>query len=159
MKQTYLVLLSLLKESYLLSLLIYVCYFIQGAFPVVDNGKSVIEVHQKKNYFIIPQNKLGQDIYIRATEIKGFKDIVKMPSGDVRPVKVPVLTNMLDSHLRGELCRNPRIMVTVIVIDAQVPLCLKQRLHVLWHLYLHISTSQALLHLFYFLFFCLSMLL
>ncbi|XP_019086561.1 PREDICTED: uncharacterized protein LOC104718635 [Camelina sativa] len=93
----------------------------RGAFPLVDNGKSVIEVHQKKNYFIIPQNKLGQDIYIRATEIKGFKDIVKMPSGDIRPVKVPVLTNMLDSHLRGDLCRNPRIMVTVIVIDAQLP--------------------------------------
>lgn len=93
----------------------------RGALPLVDNGKSVIEVHQKKNYFIIPQNKLGQDIYIRATEIKGFKDIVKMPSGDVRPVKVPVLTNMLDSHLRGELCRNPRIMVTVIVMDAQLP--------------------------------------
>uniref|UniRef100_A0A1J3IIE4 Putative vacuolar protein sorting-associated protein 13A n=1 Tax=Noccaea caerulescens TaxID=107243 RepID=A0A1J3IIE4_NOCCA len=93
----------------------------RGAFPLVDNGKSVIEVHQKKTYFIIPQNKLGQDIYIRATEIKGFKDIVKMPSGDMRTVKVPVLTNMLDSHLRGELCRNPRIMVTVIVMDAQLP--------------------------------------
>ncbi|EOA17894.1 hypothetical protein CARUB_v10006303mg [Capsella rubella] len=93
----------------------------RGAFPLVDNGTSVIEVHQKKNYYIIPQNKLGQDIYIRATEIKGFKDIVKMPSEDMRPVKVPVLTNMLDSHLRGELCRNPRIMVTVIVIDAQLP--------------------------------------
>ncbi|CAH8391411.1 unnamed protein product [Eruca vesicaria subsp. sativa] len=93
----------------------------RGAFPLADNGKSVIEVHQKKTYFIIPQNKLGQDIYIRATEIKGFKDIVKMPSGDMRPVKVPVLTNMLDSHLRGELCSNPRIMVTVIVMDAQLP--------------------------------------
>lgn len=93
----------------------------RGAFPLVDNGKSVIEVHQKKTYFIIPQNKLGQDIYIRPTEIKGFKDIVKMPSGDMRPVKVPVLTNMLDSHLRGELCSNPRIMVTVIVVDAQLP--------------------------------------
>lgn len=127
-KLTYLVSPSLLKESYLLSFLIYVCYFLQGAFPLVDNGKSVIEVHQKKNYYIIPQNKLGQDIYIRATEIKGFKDIVKMPSGDIRPVKVPVLTNMLDSHLRGELCRNPRIMVTVIVIDAQVPFCLKTKI-------------------------------
>ncbi|CAN8324888.1 unnamed protein product [Cochlearia groenlandica] len=93
----------------------------RGALPLVDNGKSVIEVHQKKNYFIIPQNKLGQDIYIRATEIKGFKDIVKMPSGDTRPVKVPVLTNMLDSHLRGQLCRTPRTMITVIVIDAQLP--------------------------------------
>ncbi|KAL1194607.1 hypothetical protein V5N11_031431 [Cardamine amara subsp. amara] len=93
----------------------------RGALPLVDNGKSVIEVHQKKNYFIIPQNKLGQDIYIRATEIKGFKDIVKMPSGDMRTVKVPVLTNMLDSHLRGELCRNTKIMVTVIVMDAQLP--------------------------------------
>jgi len=129
---------SLLKKSRFLSLLIYTCYFLQGALPLVDNGKSVIEVHQKKNYFIIPQNKLGQDIYIRATEIKGFKDIVKMPSGDVRPVKVPVLTNMLDSHLRGELCRNPRIMVTVIVMDAQVPFCLKQRLHSFWCPYLYI---------------------
>lgn len=119
----------LFKESHFLSLLIYVCYVLQGAFPLVDNGKSVIEVHQKKTYFIIPQNKLGQDIYIRPTEIKGFKDIVKMPSGDTRPVKVPVLTNTLDSHLRGELCSNPRIMVTVIVVDAQVLFCLKQRSH------------------------------
>ncbi|VVA93348.1 unnamed protein product [Arabis nemorensis] len=94
----------------------------RGALPLADNGRSVLEVHQKKNYFIIPQNKLGQDIYIRPTEIKGFKDIVKMPSGDTKPVKVPVLTNMLDSHLRGELCRNPRIMVTVILMDAQLPI-------------------------------------
>lgn len=142
----------------LLSLLIYVCYVLQGAFPLVDNGKSVIEVHQKKTYFIIPQNKLGQDIYIRPTEIKGFKDIVKMPSGDMRPVKVPVLTNMLDSHLRGELCSNPRIMVTVIVVDAQVPFCLKQRSHLSWCLFFHILLPLRLsCFSFYFLFFYFSM--
>ncbi|XP_010540792.1 PREDICTED: uncharacterized protein LOC104814451 [Tarenaya hassleriana] len=90
-------------------------------YPPTNNGRSISEVHQKRNYFIIPQNKLGQDIYIRATEIKGFKDIVRMPSGDMKPVKVPVLTNMLDSHMRGELCRNPRTIVTVIVMDAQLP--------------------------------------
>lgn len=43
-----------------------------------------------------------------------------MPSGDTKPVKVPVSKNMLDSHLKGKLCKKLRTMVTVIIADAQV---------------------------------------
>jgi vacuolar protein sorting-associated protein 13A/C len=75
---------------------------------------------QKRNYYIIPQNKLGQDIFIRATEARGLQNIIKMPSGDMKAVKVPVSKDMLESHLRGKLCRKVRTMVTIIIAEAQV---------------------------------------
>ncbi|KAK4844286.1 hypothetical protein QYF36_018501 [Acer negundo] len=84
-------------------------------------GRSIIDVHNKRNYYIIPQNKLGQDIFIRACEIGGFSNIIKMPSGDMKPLKVPVSKNMLDSHLKGKLSKMVRKMVTVIIVDAQFP--------------------------------------
>lgn len=84
------------------------------------SGRSIIDVHHRKNYYIIPQNKLGQDIYIRVAEIKRFSNIIKMPSGDNKPVKVPVAKNMLDSHLKGKLGKVSRSMVTVIIGDAEV---------------------------------------
>ena len=68
----------------------------------------------------MPQNKLGQDIFVRATELRGLATIIKMPSGDMRPVKVPVSKNMLDSHLQGKLFRKVRTMVTLIIVDGQV---------------------------------------
>ncbi|KAK9266873.1 hypothetical protein L1049_027132 [Liquidambar formosana] len=85
------------------------------------SGRSLIDIHHKRNYYIIPQNKLGQDIFIRATEIEGLQNIIRMPSGDMKPVKVPVSKNMLDSHLRGKLCGKVRTMVTVIIAAAELP--------------------------------------
>lgn len=90
-------------------------------------GGSIIGVHHKRDYFIIPRNKLGQDIFIRATEIRGLPNIIRMPSGDMKPLKVPVLKNMLDSHMKGKLGGKVRAMVTVLVADAQV--------NVFYHLY------------------------
>lgn len=86
-----------------------------------DGGRSIIDIHHKKTYYIVPQNKLGQDIFIRATELRGFANITRMPSGDMKPVKVPVSKNMLDSHLKGRLCKKIRTMVTIIIADAQFP--------------------------------------
>ncbi|EEF45057.1 vacuolar protein sorting-associated protein, putative [Ricinus communis] len=90
-------------------------------FPSIYGARSVIDVHQKRNYFIVPQNKLGQDIFIRATEMLGRSNIIRMPSGDILPLKVPVSKNMLESHLKGKLCAKVRKMVTVIIVDAQFP--------------------------------------
>lgn len=86
-----------------------------------ENGGSIIDIHHKRNYHIIPLNKLGQDIFIRATEIRGLQNIIRMPSGNMKPVKVPVSKNMLDSHLKGELCSKIRTMVTFIIAEAQFP--------------------------------------
>ncbi|KAI6702353.1 hypothetical protein NL676_011489 [Syzygium grande] len=83
-------------------------------------GGSIIGVHHKRDYFIIPRNKLGEDIFIRATEIRGLPNIIRMPSGDMKPLKVPVLKNMLDSHMKGKLGGKVRAMVTVLVADAQI---------------------------------------
>ncbi|KAM5573225.1 hypothetical protein ABKV19_012985 [Rosa sericea] len=91
------------------------------AFPPTDGERSVIDIHHRRNYDIIPQNKLGQDIFIRATESRGLTSIIKMSSGDVRPVKVPVSKNMLDSHLKGKLFHKVRTMVTFIIVDGQFP--------------------------------------
>lgn len=85
-----------------------------------SGGKSIGDVHAKRDYFIIPQNKLGQDIYIRATEIRGLQNVIRMPSGDMKPLKVPVSKNMLDSHLEGKHFKKDRRMVTVIISDGQV---------------------------------------
>lgn len=82
--------------------------------------RSVVDVHHRKNYYIIPVNMLGQDIFIRATEIKRISDIIKLPSGDNKLVKVPVSKNMLDSHMKGRLGIISRLMVTMIIGDGEV---------------------------------------
>ncbi|XP_077244890.1 pleckstrin homology (PH) domain-containing protein [Tasmannia lanceolata] len=87
--------------------------------PTYD-GKSIIDVHHRKNYYIIPLNRLGCEIFIRATEIRGLSNIIRMPSGDIKPVKVPVSKNMLDAHLEGKL-RIFRTNVTVVISDAELP--------------------------------------
>jgi len=92
----------------------------QDVFSPTYGGNSIIDTLQKRNYYIIPQNKLGQDIFIRATEARGLQNIVRMPSGDMKAVKVPVSKNMLESHLKGKLCRKIRTMVTIIIAEAQV---------------------------------------
>ncbi|XP_031125724.1 uncharacterized protein LOC116028070 isoform X1 [Ipomoea triloba] len=84
-----------------------------------DGGKPIIDIHHKKNYFIIPRNKLGQDIFIRTTGMLPTKAI-KMPSGDSKPVKVPVAKNMLDSHMKGNNFSKCRAMVTVVVAEAEL---------------------------------------
>ncbi|XP_058784265.1 uncharacterized protein LOC131659041 [Vicia villosa] len=90
-------------------------------FSPTYGGNSTIDAIHKRNYYIIPQNKLGQDIFIRATEASGLQNIIMMPSGDMKAVKVLVSKDMLESHLRGELCKNIRTMVTIIIAEAQFP--------------------------------------
>lgn len=47
----------------------------------------------------------------------------------MRPLKVPVSKNMLESHLKGKLFRKVRRMVTLIIVDGQVyPLFLWRQL-------------------------------
>lgn len=82
--------------------------------------RSSVDIHNKRDYFIIPQNQLGQDIFIRATEVRGLSNIIKMPSGDMKPLRVPVLKNMLDSHLKGDLCKKLDKMVTIIIAEAEL---------------------------------------
>ncbi|GJX33564.1 pleckstrin domain superfamily protein [Tanacetum coccineum] len=86
-----------------------------------SGGTPIIDVHHRRNYFVIPQNKLGQDIYVRATASRGLPHVIKMPSGEKKPLKVPVSKNMLDSHLKGNLYKKLRPMVTVIISQAQFP--------------------------------------
>ncbi|XP_043697676.1 uncharacterized protein LOC122648528 isoform X2 [Telopea speciosissima] len=91
----------------------------EAVLPIHDG--SIIDIHQRKKYFIIPQNKLGQDIFMQATEIRGLPNIIRMPSGDMKAIKVPVSKNMLDSHLKGKLANKLRMMVTIIIADGQLP--------------------------------------
>ncbi|KAK9698879.1 hypothetical protein RND81_08G137700 [Saponaria officinalis] len=84
-----------------------------------SNGGIVDNVLHKKNYYIIPQNKLGQDIFIRATELRGLSSVIRMPSGDMKPLKVPASQNMLDSHLRGISGQKSHRMVTLIIAEFQ----------------------------------------
>lgn len=43
-----------------------------------------------------------------------------MTSEGRKPLKVPVLKNMLDSHLKGNLCDDARQMVTIAIAEAEV---------------------------------------
>lgn len=92
----------------------------QEAISSTAEGKSVVDVHHKKDYYIIPQNKLGQDVFIRASEIRRPSDVIKMPSGDSKTLKVPVSKNMLDSHMKGSLLEKLKTMVAIIIADAEV---------------------------------------
>lgn len=92
----------------------------QEKFSPTLGGGSIIGIHHKKNYHIIPKNKLGQDIFIRATESTGLTNIIRMPSGDMKPVKVPVSKNMLDSHLKGKLFKKVRRMVVAMIAEGEV---------------------------------------
>lgn len=80
----------------------------------------MIAVHQRRHHYIVPQNKLGKDIFIRTAGVRGFRNIVEMPSGDRKALKLPVPKNMLDSHLKGDLLKKLPVMVTIIVAEAQV---------------------------------------
>lgn len=80
----------------------------------------MIAVHQRRHHYIVPQNKLGKDIFIRASGVGGLPDIIKMPAGDSKALKLPVRKNMLDSHLKGSLLKKLRVMVTIIVAEAEV---------------------------------------
>lgn len=80
----------------------------------------MVAVHQRRNEYIVPQNKLGEDIFIRTFQVSGLPDIIKMPAGDQKALKVLLPKNILDSHLRGRQPNNLRVMVTVIVAEAEV---------------------------------------
>lgn len=88
---------------------------------LTDRGRPIIDVHHKQNYHIIPQNKVGQDIFIKVAEMAGFSQVIQMPSGDQKPLKVPVSKNMLDSHLKGNLYGGLKSMVTIIIAKAELP--------------------------------------
>lgn len=80
--------------------------------------RSILDVHQR-SYYVIPQNKLGQDIYIRTTEYRR-SDITLLPSGDDRSIKVPASRDLLDSHSKGKSVRLYRLMITAILADAEI---------------------------------------
>ncbi|CAD6212089.1 unnamed protein product [Miscanthus lutarioriparius] len=81
--------------------------------------RPVLDVHQRRSYYVVPQNKLGQDIYIRTTENRSSL-VTLLPSGDDRSIKVPALRDLLDSHLNGRSVKSYRLMITAILADAEV---------------------------------------
>jgi vacuolar protein sorting-associated protein 13A/C len=82
--------------------------------------RPVLDVHQR-SYYIVPQNKLGQDVYIRTAE-RSSSLVTLLPSGDDRSIKVPASRNLLNSHLNGKSVKLYRLMITVILAHAEVAL-------------------------------------
>uniref|UniRef100_A0A0E0BDW2 PH domain-containing protein n=1 Tax=Oryza glumipatula TaxID=40148 RepID=A0A0E0BDW2_9ORYZ len=81
--------------------------------------RSILDVHERRSYYVIPQNKLGQDIYIRTTEYRS-SDVTLLSSGDDRSIKVPASRDLLNSHLKGRSVRLYRLMVTAIIANAEI---------------------------------------
>lgn len=96
---------------------LWFCY--QETFSSAE--RPVLDVHQRRSYYVVPQNKLGQDIYIRTTENRSSL-VTLLPSGDDRSIKVPALKDLLDSHLNGVSVKSYRLMITAILADAEVTL-------------------------------------
>lgn len=85
------------------------------------NGeRRAVDVHHRRNYYIVPRNYLGQDIYIRGDELKGFPGIIKLPSGDAHPIKVPIPKNSMHSLPKQKHHEVSRSMITVVVAEAEV---------------------------------------
>jgi hypothetical protein len=85
------------------------------------NGeRRTLDVHHRRNYYIVPQNYLGQDIYIRVAELKGFPSIIKLPSGGANSIRVPIPKNSMHSHLKQKHHEVSRSMITVVVAEAEV---------------------------------------
>lgn len=98
--------------------------FVKQEFSLpTHNGKSVIESHHHRNFSIVPQNRLGQEIFVRAVESRGLSDIIGLLPGDTKLVKVPVLRNMVDAHPRGSSRKVSWVLMTVVVCDAEVVYC------------------------------------
>ncbi|KAJ4777649.1 Pleckstrin (PH) domain-containing protein isoform 2 [Rhynchospora pubera] len=85
-----------------------------------NGDRRVLDVHQRKNYYIVPQNYLGQDIYIKGAELKGFPSIIKLPSGDGHPIRVPIPKNSMHSRSKGQHHEVARSMITVIIAEAEI---------------------------------------
>ncbi|KAK3153327.1 hypothetical protein QOZ80_2BG0170820 [Eleusine coracana subsp. coracana] len=81
--------------------------------------RPVLDVHQRRSYYIVPQNKLGQDIYIRTAE-RSSSLVTLLPSGDDRSIKVPASRDLLDSHINGKSVKLHRLMITAILADAEI---------------------------------------
>ncbi|XP_057872719.2 uncharacterized protein LOC131078906 isoform X2 [Cryptomeria japonica] len=83
--------------------------------------RSLLEINQKKTYYMIPQNKLGQDIFLRTVEFDGQPEIMILPSGDIVTIKVPASKSILDSHSKENLKRTPSKLIAVVIGDAELP--------------------------------------
>ena len=94
-------------------------FYYQETFSSTE--RPVLDVHRRRSYYIVPQNKLGQDIYIRTTE-NSSSLVTLLPSGDDRSIKVPASKDLLDSHLNGKSAKSSRLMITAILADAEVTL-------------------------------------
>ena len=103
----------------MISLLSVVLFYYQETFSSTE--RPVLDVHRRKSYYIVPQNKLGQDIYIRTTE-NSSSLVTLLPSGDDRSIKVPASKDLLDSHLNGKSAKSYLLMITAILADAEVAL-------------------------------------
>ncbi|KAK4262505.1 hypothetical protein QN277_028058 [Acacia crassicarpa] len=93
----------------------------RDSFSPTHGRNSILNSLQERNFYLVPQNKLGQDIYVRATEGRDLQNVIQMPSGDMKAVKVSVSKNMLDSHMKSRPRRKVERLVTVIIADAQFP--------------------------------------
>jgi vacuolar protein sorting-associated protein 13A/C len=103
-------------------------FYYQETFSSTE--RPVLDVHQRRSYYVVPQNKLGQDIYVRTTENRGSL-VTLLPSGDDRSIKVPALRDLSDSHLNGRSVKPYRLMITAILADAEVALLLCTKLRIL----------------------------
>eukprot|EP01018_Ginkgo_biloba_P007916 Gb_35998 [translate_table: standard] len=87
----------------------------------VSGRRDVLDIDHKTTYYVIPQNKLGRDIFLRTDEFDGKPDVFALPSGDMTDVKVPASKSILDPHSKGNLRRSLAKLVTIVIGDAELP--------------------------------------
>ncbi|KAF3782527.1 Vacuolar sorting-associated protein 13C [Nymphaea thermarum] len=85
------------------------------------DGGYILDIHHKRAYYIIPENKLGRDIFLRAFESGGISKIFSLQSADAMPIKVPVSKSMWGSHIKSINSVTSRKMIAVMITEGEFP--------------------------------------
>lgn len=98
---------------------------VKGSSKTKDSNLTTIKksVLDKETCYIIPQNKLGQDIFLRTVGFDGQPEVNSLPPGDVITVMVPASNSICDTHLMGNIRRSLSKRVAIVISDAKLPKC------------------------------------
>ncbi|XP_031502249.1 uncharacterized protein LOC116265643 [Nymphaea colorata] len=86
-----------------------------------SDGGYILDTHHKRVYYIIPENKLGRDIFLRAFESGGISKIFRLQSANAMPIKVPVSKSMWGCHIKSINAVTSRKMIAVMITEGEFP--------------------------------------
>lgn len=97
----------------------------KGSSKIKDSDLATVRksVLDKETCYIVPQNKLGRDMFLRTVGFDGQPEVKILPPGDLITIKVPASNSICDTHLMGNMRRSQPKRVAVVISDAELPEC------------------------------------